>query len=106
MGGKCFASRISGAVLVLRTELGAPGVPDKAALALQFCPALRGIASFTSSSELPKPSAAENHDQPEALLSTICRQMITPVACEAGEPLTIMLNALTLGLLMVNRPLY
>ena len=57
MTGACFTSRIIGAMLALATELARPGVPLVTVLDFQFCPSLLLSEAFTSSSELPSPSA-------------------------------------------------
>ena len=63
MRGKCCTSRMSGAMFALSTELARPGVP-LVLFARQFWPYWLGMSGFTSSSELPRPSAREDHSQP------------------------------------------
>src|SRR5438874_12584688 len=93
-GGKWVTSVIMGAMLLVRTELARPGVPLIPRLGSQFCPEPLSRFGFANSSELPNPPAAENHDHPEKPSSTIHREMIFPVAGEAGVPLTVMVNVL------------
>src|SRR5688572_7324789 len=61
--GVCVTSLISGAALLLRAELAAPGVP-RPVLDAQFCPESLVRAGLTSSSDGPPPSAAWTHFQP------------------------------------------
>src|SRR4051794_12863490 len=55
--GNCVMSRISGATLLLATELAAPGVPPAGVLVFQFCPLSLPRAGLISSIEDPPPSA-------------------------------------------------
>src|SRR5258707_459464 len=105
-GGEWVTSVIMGAMLLVRTELARPGVPLIPTLGSQFLPELLSRAGFTSSNELPKPPAAENQDQPENPSSTTHREIIFPVAGEAGVPLTVMVKVLGVTPFTVKRPLY
>src|SRR5438552_8079985 len=97
---------MSGAMSLVSTELARPGVPLRAALGSQFWPDVFGMFGLTSSSELPKPLAALNQDQPAKASSSTQRQIITPVAGVAGLPATVILNVVGVTPLTTNRPLY
>src|SRR5213594_2001042 len=92
-------------MLFVPTEFARPGVPCRVVLDSQFCPAVLGSAEFTNSRELPKPSAALNHDHPDVPSSITCRAMIFPVA-GAGVPGRVILKVLAPTLLIVKMPLY
>src|SRR4051794_11020095 len=55
--GNCCMSRISGATLLLASELAAPGVPPAGVLAFQFSPLSLPSAGLISSIDEPFPSA-------------------------------------------------
>ena len=62
--GKCPGSLINGATLFVALELGNPGVPPAAGLAVQFWPVLLWSCGLINSSECPAPSAAQVQVQP------------------------------------------
>src|SRR5262245_54848843 len=105
IAGTCLTSCTSGGTLLVSAELARPGVPWRVLRGSQVCPAVLGRRRLTNSSELPKPSAGVNHDQPDAPSSITWRAMRLPVA-GAGVPGTLMLNVLAPTLLMVKMALY
>jgi len=104
--GPCDTSRMTGAMSLAATELGAPGVPPSPRLASQFWPDAFEKAPLTSSIDRPRPSAIETQLHPVCPSSVNCRHRMVPVAGPPGA--TPRSNEIVAGdaAVTVKTPLY